>query len=332
MDLKWRKADVAGPHIARRRGVTRVTRRSCYVVRMSRRAFPRNAARCSLVALGVLGIGAYATSAGAYCRATTTDCDPLSQTCAVDAHNCLTTGAPLWWSGGEVALAVSAEGSAALGITGDDARAALQTALAAWVSADCPGGGHPDLHVAVPVLQAGLTLGFNPDGSNQNVMVFFDEHWPFPQNVLAKTALGFSRDTGELRDADLAFNSQDYVFVTDPPASPAEIDLVAVLTHEVGHVLGLGHSDVPAATMRPETQGFATPELRTLDPDDMAGICAIYPPGHAPVNEEALAPPTEQAAGCSGCAVPRRSGEAPVAPLVALTVFLAFARRAPRRR
>jgi hypothetical protein len=52
-------------------------------------------------------------------------------------------------------------------------------------------------------------------------------------------------------------------------------DLPSILTHEVGHFLGLAHSSDGLATMRP---GYnpGDIELRTLDTDDIAGICDIY--------------------------------------------------------
>lgn len=51
------------------------------------------------------------------------------------------------------------------------------------------------------------------------------------------------------------------------------IDLDAVMTHELGHALGLGHSSVSAATMWPTYMGSAA---RTLDSDDIAGIASRY--------------------------------------------------------
>jgi len=53
-------------------------------------------------------------------------------------------------------------------------------------------------------------------------------------------------------------------------------DFASVVLHEIGHSLGLGHSEDPSSVMYP----FFAPELvkRTLSADDIAGIQAIYLP------------------------------------------------------
>jgi hypothetical protein len=52
-----------------------------------------------------------------------------------------------------------------------------------------------------------------------------------------------------------------------------------VLTHEAGHFLGLSHSIDNSATMKPVYDPVRDGEsFRSLAPDDVAGICAIYPP------------------------------------------------------
>jgi IPT/TIG domain-containing protein/matrixin len=52
-----------------------------------------------------------------------------------------------------------------------------------------------------------------------------------------------------------------------------DFDIQAIITHEIGHALGMGHSDVPGATMAPAYFGTGG---RTIEADDMAGIQSIY--------------------------------------------------------
>jgi hypothetical protein len=70
------------------------------------------------------------------------------------------------------------------------------------------------------------------------------------------------------------------------PGEPGEgtLDLQGIITHELGHALGLDHSHAPLATMSPSAFGRGLP-LRTLDADDVAGVESLYglrpgdPPG-----------------------------------------------------
>ncbi|MBC7793006.1 MAG: matrixin family metalloprotease [Clostridia bacterium] len=57
-------------------------------------------------------------------------------------------------------------------------------------------------------------------------------------------------------------------------------DLQSVITHELGHVLGLQHSADPQATMYYRSSDGVT-YLRTLATDDVAGVCFLNPAGSA---------------------------------------------------
>jgi len=51
------------------------------------------------------------------------------------------------------------------------------------------------------------------------------------------------------------------------------IDLVTVAAHELGHAIGLGHSEDPAALMYP----YYTTSHRYLGSDDVNGVASLYP-------------------------------------------------------
>lgn len=55
--------------------------------------------------------------------------------------------------------------------------------------------------------------------------------------------------------------------------SRCQADLDAVLLHEVGHALGMEHSNVEYTTMWP----YIYPSTVNLADDDIQGICSLYP-------------------------------------------------------
>ena len=68
-----------------------------------------------------------------------------------------------------------------------------------------------------------------------------------------------------------------YYSLYEPCWSGKEWNIEAIMVHEVGHVLGLGHSNVSGATMYPSVSSCnANPA--TIADDDAAGLGALYPP------------------------------------------------------
>lgn len=93
-----------------------------------------------------------------------------------------------------------------------------------------------------------------------------------------RTRIFYDPATGAIAEADVVLNPAAQ-FSAD--GTPGTYDLEATLTHEVGHVLGLEHSDEAGAAMQPRqgTNGLyeqAAVCPRTLSDDDRAGARALY--------------------------------------------------------
>jgi hypothetical protein len=71
----------------------------------------------------------------------------------------------------------------------------------------------------------------------------------------------------------LHFDDEEETWVDG--AVPGGLDIETVALHEIGHLLGLAHTDVSGSVMWPYVSTNFT--LRTLQADDLAGIRALYP-------------------------------------------------------
>jgi hypothetical protein len=74
------------------------------------------------------------------------------------------------------------------------------------------------------------------------------------------------------------------------------------VAHNLGHAIGLGHSDQTAAMMWPDPKSGCTSAPSALSGDDTAGITAIYPGGGVP-GTTAAGPPSNLAATVLGTTV-----------------------------
>ena len=82
-------------------------------------------------------------------------------------------------------------------------------------------------------------------------------------------------------DADVVFWDGAFRFFAGTTGCSSGFYIEDIAAHEFGHVLGLGHSASSDATMYYSTSWCNTGN-RSLHPDDIAGVRALYPPALAP--------------------------------------------------
>lgn len=128
-----------------------------------------------------------------------------------------------------------------------------------------------------------------PDG--MSTFGFLDR--PQLERVLGATDIIIDTRTGAIVESDIFFNSS-FPWSVAPGGEPDRHDLEAVALHEIGHLLGLGHSAIgetellagggrrviaSGSVMFPIAFSVGITAGRTLRPDDIAAVSDVYPSG-----------------------------------------------------
>jgi hypothetical protein len=213
-------------------------------------------------------------AAWAYCRTAACPGDKVGARCEpAESTDC---GTALFWPTPCVGFSVQKDGGPA--ISAADMKPIVETAFSAWMDADCGGGSTPKISVSDLGTVSCDKIEYNQKGANNNAIIFRSDKWPYAAtNAIALTTVTYNLDTGEIRDADMELNAVDETFTTSD--KNVNVDLLSIVTHEAGHFLGMAHSPVPGATMEADYPPHSI-TLRSLEADDIAGICAAYPPGN----------------------------------------------------
>ncbi|APR84712.1 Hypothetical protein A7982_10061 [Minicystis rosea] len=275
-----------------------------------------------------------AAEASAFCRSTTCTGD-----CPRDDNGCKTTGHPLAWPGVCVGFSLQKDGTQNLPLA--DVRAAIEQAVATWSEIDC-GNGMATIAFADVGDVSCHFAEYESGGPNANVILFQDDKWRYhgPDDTLAKTTVTFDTDTGAILDADIEVNHAYNEFTLGD--DHVVYDLESVITHELGHFIGLDHTPDLYATMYAAYEEGSL-DQRSLEVDDIEGLCAIYPPERSgkcdPQPENGLADACVQehtddgsSGGGGGCALAASpAGAAGGFPFIVVGLFL-HARRRRRTR
>lgn len=178
------------------------------------------------------------------------------------------------------------------GVTAMDLLAATQRATATW-----SGVASANVRFAFQAMTTAPAEG----NDGKTVLGFIDR--PDLDRVLGATSFLIDTATGEIVEADIFFNSR-FAFSVAPNGQADRVDLESVVVHELGHLLGLGHSAIgetersgngnrrvigSGSVMFPIAMTAGATADRILQADDIAGISDLYP-----------APPTQDTGGIVG--------------------------------
>jgi hypothetical protein len=161
-------------------------------------------------------------------------------------------------------------------------RKTFATSLRTWADVQCTGTRTPFLVTAAAGTTTTADAEFLYDQPNESVVVVRNrsEWTKLPDHdalALALTLIWHDKKTGEILDVDMELNGGAGTFTDckETRCGNTSIDLQNTVTHEAGHLLGLGHSTVRGATMQPSTTMSPEIEKRDLEPDDSTGYCAL---------------------------------------------------------
>lgn len=177
-------------------------------------------------------------------------------------------GVNIRWTDSEIRIGVDPRRQSQY-LSNDEVKQALDGARAAWNTA-------PEMRLRfIPLTTA----------SRAHVSISFcRDRWKRDTGLLAHTEFQADGHTGVVTSAVVYINECDYRFVPPDEVAGNRYDLQSVITHELGHVLGLGHSDERTAIMFALT-GNASHRRPTAD--DRAGLAILF---YAPVTASIVAP------------------------------------------
>ena len=202
------------------------------------------------------------------------------------------TALPVLWPGAQTSFVINERGTnnsnAPSGLS-QEVHDVIVNAFAKWSQLECPGfevaDNCSDLLISYGGITAQNKVEFDQSStaSNINLVIFHDSGWNqvASAQTFALTSVTYIPRTGQIVDADLEINADNYLLNIGDPVDLNLVDLENTMVHEVGHFVGMDHSIDPNATM------FASAQLgetlkRTLSRDDIEGICASYPPTFVP--------------------------------------------------
>lgn len=281
------------------------------------------------LAIALLG---FASPASAFCRLTT--CQP-TDSCEKDEQGCPAEGNPIVWT--KMPIPYRLHSRTAPGWDYKKLFASIDAAFAHWENATCENGEKTSLR-----FERGADAQPNETDFPFSISMV-NEGWPFDDSALAQTTHDFGKESGTIKNAVIQVNTASHEFVLATDASSTALstasgaDMESVLVHEIGHYIGLAHSEAVGSIMAPtycqdEARCSRAKTSRELGPDDVKAVCTLYPP--ASRKPSFGSDPDGGNATSFGCTQSSSSDRSTAAVPLGVVVALAFvsARRRSARR
>jgi hypothetical protein len=185
--------------------------------------------------------------------------------------------ANLRWTNLPVRYYVTERGTG--GVTAQQFQTAISASFAVWDAVE---------NAEISFNFSGMTPANPASGDSMTVLGYQDR--PDLDRVLGATNFIIDTTTGEILESDIFFNSS-FSWSTEAAGVTGRHDVQSIAVHEIGHLLGLGHSALgetemisggrrvlgAESVMFPVAFAAGSIHDRTLKADDIAAITDVYP-------------------------------------------------------
>ncbi len=190
-------------------------------------------------------------------------------------------GRPAAWAQGEVLTYRLSSTHVSDDLEDGQVRAALAAAWQEWSTPAC----------STIEAQLGEPVEADPfdEAVEESVIGFYEDAWPasLGAGLLALTRIRWAGDC-TIFDGDIVFNGAENDWILGPPGDEGGKDLQSVATHEIGHFLGIDHTEIAGSTMGYPYEDDTS--WRTLGCDDSAAVCDLYASDDVSCSDSAYCP------------------------------------------